>query len=176
METLNKYQRGRIYKVVDTSYTECYIGSSTQKILCNRMASHRANYKLWKQHKYANCAVFSLFDKYGVDSCKIELIELYPCESLEELRRREGHWIKSEECLNKRLAGRTDLEYYYDNIDSFKEYRERNKDKISERKQEYYKEHIEDIKHNKREYQITNKDSLKEKKRIYYEENQDKVK
>ena len=108
MEKLNKYQRGKIYKVVDESYTECYIGSSTQKFLCNRMASHRANYKLWKQQRYANCAVFSLFDKYGVDSCKIELIELYPCESLEELRRREGHWIKSEERINNREAGRTD--------------------------------------------------------------------
>jgi len=126
MEKLKKYQRGKIYKVVDTSYTECYIGSSTQRFLCNRMASHRANYKLWKHNQYANCAVFSLFDKYGVDNCKIELIESYPCESLEELRRREGHWIKLEECINKRVAGRTDLEYYYDNIEKFKEYQELN--------------------------------------------------
>jgi hypothetical protein len=176
MEKLNKYQRSKIYKVVDTSYTECYIGSSTQRFLCNRMASHRANYKLWKHNQYANCAVFSLFDKYGVDNCKIELIESYPCESLEELRRREGHWIKSEECINKRVAGRTDLEYYYDNIEKFKEYQERNKEQISERKKEYYQAHIEDIKQYRREYQITHKDRLKEKKRIYYETNQDKIK
>jgi hypothetical protein len=27
------------------------------------------------------CSSFSLFDKYGLDNCKIELVEVFPCES-----------------------------------------------------------------------------------------------
>jgi hypothetical protein len=33
--------------------------------------------------------------KYGIENCKIELVEAYPCENKEELRKREGYWIKT---------------------------------------------------------------------------------
>jgi hypothetical protein len=124
MEKHDKYQKSKIYKVIDSTYSEFYIGSTIQHHLCNRMASHRANYKYWRDGKYANCSVFRLFDKYGLENCKIELLELYPCDNMDELRQREGYWIKREPCINKRIAGRSDLEYSCD-------MREKHKEKIT---------------------------------------------
>ena len=41
---MNKYQNGKIYKIVDVGYNKCYIGS-TCEALSQRMARHRSNYK-----------------------------------------------------------------------------------------------------------------------------------
>jgi hypothetical protein len=69
----------------------------------------------------------------GLKNCKIELIEYFPCNTLQELRKREGEHIKNTECVNKRVEGRTNKEYYEDNKDKIKEkakiYREQNRDK-----------------------------------------------
>ena len=121
MEQHDKYQKSKIYKVVDSTYSDFYIGSTTQHFLCNRMASHRINYKYWRDGKYANSSVFKLFEKYGLENCKIELVELYPCKNIDELRQREGYWIKREPCINKRIAGRSDLEYYHDTKGKYKQ-------------------------------------------------------
>ena len=52
------YQKGKIYKVWNNSYTKCYIGSTCEE-LCRRMAQHKRQYKEWiKKQRY----VFSLHD------------------------------------------------------------------------------------------------------------------
>jgi hypothetical protein len=43
-----------------------------------------------------------LFEKY--DDVRIELIEEFPCENKMELNKREGHYIRTLECVNKRIA------------------------------------------------------------------------
>ena len=55
-----------------------------------------------------------MFDEFGVENCKIELIKNYPCNSLEELERQEGIHIKNTDCINKVIAGRTRQERYRD--------------------------------------------------------------
>ena len=62
--------KGKIYKIVDNGYNDMYIGSTT-KSLSQRMAQHRYNYKSQQN----NITVYKIFDKYGVENCKIELIE-----------------------------------------------------------------------------------------------------
>ena len=137
----NKYQNGKIYKITDNAYTEQYIGSTVQP-LASRMSRHRRNYEDYRNKKYSHVSVFDLFDKYALENCKIELIERYPCKDKEELRRREGYWIKLEECVNKVIAGRSDSEYYIDNKEKFQEYRKehwlKNKDTLKDKHQKYY--------------------------------------
>ena len=117
----NKYHNGKIYKITDVAYTECYIGSTVQP-LCNRMAEHRKHYHRYKSAKKSVYVTsFQLFDKYGYENCKIELIEYYVCANRDELQRREGYWIRQEEvCINKQIAGRSRKEYRVDNIDRIK--------------------------------------------------------
>ena len=100
----NKYHNGKIYKITDIAYTECYIGSTVQP-LCNRMAEHRRHYNQYKNGtKGMEYTSFTLFDKYGIENCKIELVETYKCETKDDLVKREGCWIRLETtCINKKL-------------------------------------------------------------------------
>ena len=150
MENQNKYQNGKIYKITDIAYNKCYIGSTTEE-LSMRMARHRASYKRFlRGDKKSHIRSFDLFNEYGIENCKIELVEYFKCDSLQELRRREGEHIKNNDCVNKYLAGRTMKEYKQDNkdiIDKYlKEYYKSNKEKIQaycfdnkEKIQEYQK-------------------------------------
>ena len=86
--------------------------------------------------------MYLLFDKFGLENVKIELIEEYPCENLQQLRQREGFHIRSENCINKYIAGRTLAEHYQDNKDKIDEqhrqYYSKNKDIICARRRELY--------------------------------------
>ena len=107
MEIQNKYHNGKIYKITDIAYNKCYIGSTCEE-LSQRMARHRAKYKHFlKGGEVLNTRSFDLFNEYGVENCKIELIQYFKCDTLQELRRREGEHIKNTECVNKRVEGRT---------------------------------------------------------------------
>ena len=99
---INKYQQGKIYKIVDNAYTKTYYGSTTST-LSTRMGQHRSCYKRWGEGKkgYGYVSSYEIFDEFGIENCKIELVELCPCNSKEELERREGEIIKANECVNK---------------------------------------------------------------------------
>ena len=131
MENQNKYHNGKIYKITDIAYTKCYIGSTTEE-LSQRMARHRQGFKRFlRGDKESHIRSYDLFNEYGVENCKIELIEYFKCDTLQELRRKEGEHIKNNECVNKHVAGRTVKEYHEDNknkiLEQAKEYREQNK-------------------------------------------------
>ena len=115
----NKYKKGKIYKIVDIGYNKCYIGSTCES-LSQRMARHRASYNQFLQGKSNEARSFEIFDDYGVENCKIELIEEFSCNNKDELRKREGHFIKTTECINKQIAGRTKQEYNQDNAEQRK--------------------------------------------------------
>ena len=91
---MNRYEKGKIYKITDVGYNKCYFGSTCES-LSRRMDRHRNNFKRYSNgKKEAKTSSFFLFEGYGVENCKIELIEIYPCVCKEELLRREGHYIK----------------------------------------------------------------------------------
>ena len=96
------YQNGKIYKIENLGGNMCYIGSTTKDYLSKRMVQHRSLYKRWKDGKcVSNISVFKMFEKYGLDQCRIVLIELVPCDTKDELLKREAHYIRTLECVNK---------------------------------------------------------------------------
>jgi hypothetical protein len=113
------YQNGKIYKVWTLLGTEIYIGSTAQKLLSSRMNNHRNSYNKWKKGKANKVTVYDLFDKYGVENCKIELIEKFPCRDYLELEAREGHHqrLHRDIIVNRHIAGRTRAEYRVENAD-----------------------------------------------------------
>ena len=156
----NKYQKGKIYKIVDVGYNKCYVGFTCEE-LSQRMARHRC---MFTQHStkskesYRSCN--RLFEEFGVENCKIELIEEYPCNNQVELHRRERQQIQNNECVNKVIAGRTDKEYY-----------DQNKEKERERKKQYYAEHPEIAK----AYKEANKDRIAQYQKQYRENNKQQL-
>ena len=51
----------------------------------------------------------------------IELVEVFPRETPMELRSREGHFITTNACVNKYIAGRTVAEYEEENSERKRE-------------------------------------------------------
>ena len=146
MEQPNKYAKAKIYKIVDNAYTDCYIGSTVQS-LSTRMASHRRWYKSYKAGNTNYVTVYALFDLHGIDNCKIELVEEYPCESIEQLSKREGYYIKRGRCVNKNIAGRSTDEWYQDN-----------KERVNEKVKSYYEANKERKKANNKKYYEANRE------------------
>jgi hypothetical protein len=142
------YSNGKIYTLRSYQTDEIYIGSSINT-LPKRFGEHKRKFNLWKNEKYYYITSFELI-KY--DNCYIELLELFPCNSKAELEKREGELIRSMECVNKYIAGRTKKEYQIENAD-----------KIKEQKKEYRIENADKIKEQKKEYRIENANKLKEK-------------
>ena len=125
------YSKGKIYCIRNTINDEIYIGSTCQS-LSQRMAQHRRTLKCGR---LGGMKLYNLMMDLGEENFYIELMEEYPCESKDRLRKREGEFIREHQTgLNKLVAGRKSLEYYYDNRDRVmeykREYRKENKDKI----------------------------------------------
>lgn len=129
------YQNGKIYKIVSNVTDDVYIGSTCEK-LSQRLAKHRANYKLYLNGKCNYVTSIKIIETGDYD---IILIENYPCETKEELHARERFHIENNNCVNKCIPGRkpkeSKIEYYNNNKEYFKEYRK-----------EYYNENMEQIK------------------------------
>jgi hypothetical protein len=147
------YGNGKIYKIESHLGDKIYIGSTTKEYLSQRMDNHRGNYKVWKSGQRNKTTSFELFDEYGIENCQIVLLELCPCNSRDELTSREAHFIRTLECVNKRIEGRTQ-----------KEWTKVNKDKIRERMRSYDKQKYQD-----------NKEAIIEKKKQYRKDNIDKM-
>jgi len=130
------YQKTKIYKLVSDLGDKIYIGSTTKNRLAERMAHHRNDYKLWKRTKVNKIMSYDMFDEYGVENCKIVLIESYPCNTKDEKNAREAFYIQSMECVNKKIPGRTSRQYYDDNLEKLKAYgREHSKQYFKDNKE-----------------------------------------
>ena len=151
------YENGKIYKLVKTEGTLCYIGSTTQS-LSMRKAKHHINYKCWKKGKCHYISSCEIFDD-DEEGCSIILLENYPCNSKYELEKRERHYIETITCVNKTRPTRTSEEYYKDNKDKIREqvkkYKELNRDNLSEYMQQYYE---------------LNRDKISDQKKKYYKD------
>jgi len=105
------YSLGKIYKIVADTEEEykCYIGSTCRPLLSQRMSNHREKYKSWKNGTSKNyISSFTLFERFGVEKCRIVLIENYPCSSIDELTSRERYWFDTIENCNKMRPKRND--------------------------------------------------------------------
>ena len=116
MET-NKYQRGKVYKIVDNTNDNVYIGSTCEPTLARRLAGHVGNYKKYLSGKYHFVTSFNILENSNYD---IILIENVHCNSKDELHKRERHYIESLVCVNKVIVGRTHQEYKIDKKETIK--------------------------------------------------------
>lgn len=80
------YQNGKIYKIVGNGMT--YYGSTTIPL-----------YKRFYDHKHQQTC--SSKDIVCHEDCEIILVENYPCETRQELLKRERFYIDNFKCINK---------------------------------------------------------------------------
>ena len=168
MSNDNKFKNGKIYTIRNRNdETLIYVGSTVQP-LYKRLSQHKITSK---NQKYENTLLYKKMNETNINDWYIELFEDCICERKEQLNRREGEVIREIGTLNINIAGRTYGEYIEENKDKRKEYRETNKEKISEQQKIYNEANKDKIK----EYFEANKYELSEKAKIYYETNKDKI-
>ncbi len=166
------YQNSKIYKIESTDGNLIYIGSTTKQYLSQRFSGHRNSYNSWENGKGTYLTSFELFQQYGIESCNIILLESYPCSSRDELRAREAFYIKSLDCVNKNIPGRTHEEYavkyYKDNAIEMNNkkavYRKANSVAINMKRKIYYKDNLDSIKQRGKQYEKDNAKSIRARK------------
>ena len=162
---------GKVYKITSPNTDKIYIGS-TIRTLQQRMSKHMADYKN-RTHT----------SKFVIDhgDADIELIEDFKCDSLDDLHRREGEFIKQyiDTCVNDRIAGRTQQEYREENKDKiaerYKQYRDLHRDEISEKARQYREENYDVLCDKKKQYRESHRSDLNEKAKQYYQQNKEKI-
>jgi len=133
---MNKYQEGKIYKIVCNITGETYYGSTT----------HTLNFRLRKHKNDKSCISRNIIER---GDYKIELIKDYPCNSLYELEEEESKYIRENECINIIIPHRTKKEWYEDNKEelktkSLKNYYE-NKEQKRETQKKYYENNKQEL-------------------------------
>jgi len=160
----------KIYKLVGGGLT--YYGS-TKASLGTRKSQHKCDYRNFLLGKKEYITAYDILEKG--DDWDIELVE--EVEDDDQLLKREGFYIKNNECVNKRVAGRTKQEYYEDNEEKMKAYKSKwAKDNIERIKQKYH-ENKEEINRKRREHMSSAemKQKKKEQDAKYRRENKDKI-
>ena len=151
---MNKFEQGKIYKLVNSVNDMIYIGSTIEP-LHRRWVSHLTDYK-----RRPNNKLYKKIHEIGIENFKIILISIYPCKSKEQLIKREREEYdkyNTDILLNiyrPKITKEEEIEY---NKKHKKEYYELHKNDISEKQKEYYHQNL---------YDIKEKDS-KRKKKLY---------
>jgi hypothetical protein len=100
--------KGLVYTIRSKSSELVYYGSTVEKMLSNRMASHRSSYKQWMAGKRGGCTSFQIL---ALGDAYIELVEDVEVETKQHLRALEGKYQRENTCVNNRIEGRTKAEY-----------------------------------------------------------------
>jgi len=150
------YLEGKIYKLWSPSKNIIYIGSTTQS-LSKRLSKHISNYKCYKNNTYNYNSSYLVLE---CEDYKIELLEAYSCNNKAQLCKKEGEYIKNNECCNKQITGRTKQEYYNEHKEEVKQ---KNLLKTEQDKEEF--------KIKRKQYREANKEKIKEYKKLYYLKN-----
>ena len=161
------YKNGKVYKIVSPSHPELvYYGSTVQKLNV-RMGGHR----------HRPDATSKLILCY--DDAIIVLVESVPCNTKEELTKKEAEYILQNKCVNKRVPLQKTKDekalyektYRIDNDEKIKVRRKANyndnREKELERAKTYKLNHQEENKEYQRQYRANNPEYMKEYMRAY---------
>ena len=173
MDKKEKFKNGKVYKIIDKTNGNVYIGSTCQT-LSQRLTQHKANYKQYlKGNTGNNTTSFEILKNNNY-----EIVLLENCNNItskDELHNRERYYIDSLECVNKCRPGvfnELGKEQYK------KHWVENNKDKLDSYKGKYkgkYKETLHKIYLRKKENETEeNKQKRKEYHQEHYKNNKTK--
>ena len=178
-----KYQKGKIYFIGNYVDDDIYIGSTTQT-LKRRFNKHKIQIV---NDKTKHRKLYAKMIELGVECFYIEEIEKCPCNDVEELQKRERHYIlERKPVLNIQIPMRTTEEWRRDSQEHLQEYerqrhinnprkeyrkqdRENNKEKLDENSKRFREENPEYMKEYNQNYYQENKDYYKEHQQKYKE-------
>jgi hypothetical protein len=171
------YQLGKIYKIVDNTNGNIYIGSTCKPYLSRRLSGHKTDYKRYVSGVNPN--INTSFEILKNENYDIVLLENFPCDDKNQLHARERHYIETLNCVNKVHPLRTNKEYKEDNKEHLSEYNKQyhkqynieNKEHLKDYKSDWYELHKEELKTKAKVYRSEKIELIKTQKKLYYEAN-----
>ena len=98
------YELGKIYEVVCLTSGKRYVGSTTKRLLCQRLTEHRARISQLKKGTGEHTSTIREVMEGG--NYKMNLLEAYPCKTKDELNAKECEWIQKLDCVNRNGKGK----------------------------------------------------------------------
>ena len=127
-ERRQKYEHGKIYKLVSPHTQDIYVGGTVRPLIY-RLYGHRSDYNAFLKKRKRYLTSHEIV-KWGNPT--VELIEDYPCQNKRELLIRERYHIENTpNCVNMVHPTRTLAEWRIDN-----------KDRLALKAAEYYDKNI----------------------------------
>ena len=193
------YSQAKVYKIVDNTNGNIYIGSTCEPTLARRLAGHVNAYNKYLNGKCNNYTSFQILENNNYD-----IVLLEACENIttkDELHARERIYIETLDCVNRYIPSRKakewrklnremlleqqkiwrdankdiikvkQKEWRDNNKEKIEAYREANRDKIAN----YQKEHYKTNKDKKKKYSQENKDRINTNQKKYREANTEKT-
>ena len=162
-----KYLNSKIYKIVDNTNGNIYIGSTCYN-LEQRLRNHVSKYKTYKKKENKDCSSYDIIKN---NDYKIELLEIFPCKTKQELLIKEREYIENNKCINIKKP----ITSYQEKLDMDKEYYEKNKEKIAEKGKEYREKNRDIIAEKKKNWANSNKEKVAERHKRWYEDNKQNI-
>ena len=168
------YNDSKIYTIKCNTTGLIYIGSTTQRLLSNRIGTHRSKYKKYIITKNKSIYITS-FKILENNNYEYETIEYYNCDCKEDLLKRELYYIElyknkyNNKVVNKCIPIITIDKKIYQRQQQ-QTYRTNNKEKLKEKDRKYYqlnKKEKQTYRTNTKDYQREYNKLYKLKKRIY---------
>ena len=128
---MKDYSKSKIYKIVCNVTGLIYVGSTCEPTLARRLAKHVGSYKIWIKHNKKYMTSFEIIKSGNYD---IILVEECPCETQDQLHKRERHHIETIACVNKANPITTFLEKQ----EYKKQYYASNKERLAGQTKQYY--------------------------------------
>ena len=172
---MTDYQNGKIYRLGSNQIEKYYIGSTCME-LNERLWAHKSSYNTFIKggKKTSAHEILKYPDAY------IELIELFPCETNEQLLLQEGEYIKlnKDDIVNLVIAGSTfDEKAVKLSVQTrHKKWYDLHKADILERKKIYRDTNNVELNEKRRQDWADNGEANNEKQRLYREKNAEKTK
>ena len=129
------YSKGKIYKIIDNTNGNIYIGSTCLPTLAHRLAHHKNGYK---DYLKGNRGLTSSYYILENDNYDIVLLDEVNCTNKDQLFQRERFYIDSMNCVNLHKPARTKEEYVEINKRTRKAHYEKNKNEINKNLREKY--------------------------------------
>jgi len=163
---MNKYNDSKIYKIIDNTNDNVYIGSTCHKYLSQRLQKHIQGYRRYLKGLEGRVTSYSILEN---NDYNIILLENVNCETVDQLKARERYYIENTpNCVNRNIPTRTSKEWCKQNYEA-------NKDTILEERKQYYEDKKDAVLKRVKLYHENNKEKVKERHHEWYLKNKEQI-
>ena len=102
---MKNYKIGKIYKLIDNTNNNIFIGLTTEPYLTRKLAQQRSTYKRYVKN-LENDKPFKYIKEYDIiknDNFEIVLLETVEANNLDELKAKLYFYTNSMDCINKTI-------------------------------------------------------------------------